>query len=555
LKLLSEPSGSRHRLAWMVGAFALVSCALLGIVARAQASETLYWDNYHGDSIGAANIDGSGGHLLGLGKTGLDGPEGLAFDPTNDRLYIADSGNSVIDWVGINGGAGVLDTGTAPVHNPSGIAVDPATNTVYWGNGSGNEPIGYADANGSGVGGALNVEGSSGGRPSRIALDTTDGRVYWIGMGLPEEHASYANLNNTGGGDLPVAEEELPEGYSGLSVEPATGRLYILAEEQVEFAPGEFEEVDFVYWVNLSGLGGGEVDTSNAPLVESYGLAVDPSVGRFYWANYGAEVGDPPFGFASLAPGGGGSITIAEGGPEVLADGPPDPIVLKGPTWVAAPQVTASGTSLSCSQGEWSQDYAGSNVYGAPESYGYQWSKDGQPILGATGTTVDASSPGAYRCLVTATNQFGAGLAASDPYTVSPPATSTTQSTPSAVATPASLGLTAASKTKIKVAAGKIATLSLTLKNTGGTASSSTKVCLKLAKKAKKGLVAPKCVAVAALAPGASKPVTLKVKTKGGAKGTYKFSVVAGGASGSATLAQQITVTPKKHGKKRHEKK
>jgi hypothetical protein len=445
------------------------------------------------------------------------------------------------------------------VHNPSGIAVDPATNTVYWGNGSGNEPIGYADANGSGVGGALNVEGSSGGRPSRIALDTTDGRVYWIGMGLPEEHASYANLNNTGGGDLPIAEEELPEGYSGLSVEPATGRLYILAEEQVEFALGESEEVDFVYWVNLSGLGGGEVDTSNAPLVESYGLAVDPSVGRFYWANYGAEPGEPQFGVASLAPGGGSSITIAEGGPEVVADGPQDPIVLKGPTWVVAPQVTASGTTLSCSQGEWSQDYPGSNVYGAPESYGYQWSKDGQPILGATGTTVDASSPGAYRCLVTATNQFGEGLAASDPYTVSPPATTTTtttQSTPSpVVAAPASLSLTAASKTKVKVAAGKIATLPLTLKNTGGTASSSSKVCVTLTKKAKAGLVAPKCVAVAALAPGASKPVTLKVKTKGGAKGTYKFSVVAAGASGSATVAEQITVAPKKHGRKKHGKK
>ena len=68
MKLLIEPSGSRHRLTWMVGALALVSCVLLGLTARAHASETIYWDNYHGDSIGAANIDGSGGHLLGLGR-------------------------------------------------------------------------------------------------------------------------------------------------------------------------------------------------------------------------------------------------------------------------------------------------------------------------------------------------------------------------------------------------------------------------------------------------------------------------------------------------------
>ncbi|HEX3359706.1 MAG TPA: CARDB domain-containing protein, partial [Solirubrobacterales bacterium] len=440
-----------------------------------------------------------------------------------------------------------LNTGSAPVSNPAGIAVDPATQTVYWGNGTGSAPIGYADANESGAGGALNVEGSSGGRPSRIALDTADGRIYWIGLGLSEEHVTYANLNNTGGGVLPVAEEELPESYSGLSVDPATGRLYILAEEELEVTPGNLEEVNFVYWVNLSGVGGGEIDTTNARLIGPYGLAFDPSLGRLYWANYRAEPGEPEFGVATLAPGGGSSITIAENGAEILTDGPQDPIVLKSPSSVAAPQVGASGTSLSCSQGTWSQDYPGSSVYGAPESYGYQWSKDGQSIAGAAGTTLNATASGSYTCTVTATNQFGSTSQASAGYSVTIPAP--------LVAPPASFSLTSASKKKVKVAAGKTATLSLTLKNAGGTTSSPSKVCVKLTKKAKKGLVAPKCVAVAALAPGASKKVTLKVKTKGGAKGTYKFSVVVSGASGSKTLAEQVTVTPAKHGKKKHGKK
>lgn len=148
---------------------------------------------------------------------------------------------------------------------------------------------------------------------------------------------------------------------------------------------------------------------------------------------------------------------------------------------------------------------------------------------------------------MTATNQFGSTSQASAGYSVTIPAP--------AVAPPASFSLTSASKKKVKVAAGKVATLSLTLKNAGGTTSSSSKVCVKLTKKAKKGLVAPRCVAVAALAPGASKKVTLKVKTKRGAKGTYKFSVVVSGASGSKTLAEQVTVTPAKHGKKKHGKK
>ena len=108
---------------------------------------------------------------------------------------------------------------------------------------------------------------------------------------------------------------------------------------------------------------------------------------------------------------------------------------------------------------------------------------------------------------------------------------------------------------KAKVAAGKVATLSLILRNVGGTASSSSKVCAKLSKKAKKGLHGRKCVAVGALAPGAAKTVKLRVKTKRGAKGKYKFRVVARGASGSATLAEHITVRPKKKHHKRHWKK
>jgi hypothetical protein len=436
------------------------------------------------------------------------------------------------------------------VSNPDGIAVDPATQIVYWANANGSEAIGYADANDSGVGGALNVAGASEGHAGRVALDTADGRIYWIGSGPTGEHISYAALSNAGGGDLPVAEEELPEEYSGINVDPATGRLYILAEGEEEVAVGSFESFNFVYWINLSGVGGGEVDTTNAPLNDAFGLAFDPSLGRFYWANYGSEPGEPDFGLATLAPGGGSSITIPEAKPEELTNGPQDPIVLKSPTAVSAPQVTASGTALSCSTGAWSQDYVGSNVYGAPQTYGYQWLKDGQSIAGATGTTLNASASGSYTCAVTATNQFGSAAQASAGYSV-------TIAPVAAVAkpAPASFILASGSKKKVKVAAGKVASLSLTLKNAGGTTSSSSKVCVKLTKKAKAGLVAPKCVAVAALAPGASKKLTLKVKTKGGAKGTYKFSVVVSGASGSKALAGQITVTPKKQPKKKHGKK
>jgi CARDB len=534
LKLHTERLGSRHRLSWLVGAIALVSCVLLGLAARAHASETIYWDNYNIGGVAFANIDGSGGSALNVSETEISDPEGMAFDPANGLIYIASSGNDQIDWVSIHGGSGVLKTGAAPVDNPEGVAVDLATQTVYWGNSGGEGPIGYASAQNNGIGGALNAAGSKSEAARRIALDPAAGRVYWINeIGPTEGGISYANLDGSGGGFMPVAAAEMPEGFTGIAVDPAAQRLYVQGARNGE---------ETLLWLSLVGLGGGVVDRTNAAMEEPYGLAFDPSVGRFYWGNYDVEMGKPAFGTATLTPGGGGAISIAA----PVVEGPQDPLILKSPTAVSAPQVSASGTTLSCSTGAWSQDYVGSYVYGGPETYGYQWSKDGQSISGATGTTLSATASGSYTCAVTATNQFGSAAQTSAGYsvTIAPPV----------VPAPASFALASASKKKVKVAAGKAATLSLTLKNAGGTTSSSAKVCVKLTKKAKKGLVTPKCVAVAALAPGASKKVTLKVKAKGSAKGTYKFSVVVSGASGSSTLAQQVTVTPKKHGKKHHKK-
>jgi hypothetical protein len=520
----------------MVGAIALVSCALMGLAAHAHASETIYWDNYNSDGVAFANIDGAGGAELNVEETEIQSPEGMAFDPANGLIYVASSQNDQIDWVSIHGGSGILKTGAAPVADPRGVAVDLATQTVYWGNSGGVEAIGYASAQNTGVGGALNATGSESEGASRIALDPMAGRVYWLTQTGPTEGGiSYANLDGSGGGFMPVAPAEVAAGLTGVVVDPASQRLYVQGEQSGE---------ERLFWLSLVGLGGGVVDRTNAAVEEPYGLAFDPSIGRFYWGNYDSELGIPAaIGTATLTPGGGGGINITT----PVAEGPQDPIVLKSPTAVSAPQVTASGTALSCSTGAWSQDYVGSYVYGAPEGYGYQWSKDGQSITGATGTTLGATASGSYTCAVTATNQFGSATQTSAGYTVT--------IAPPVIPAPASFALSSGSKKKMKVAAGKAASLSLTLKNAGGTASSSSKVCVKLTKKAKKGLVAPKCAAVAALAPGASKKVTLKVKTKGGAKGTYKFSVVVSGASGSKTLAEQITVTPKKKHYKKHGKK
>jgi hypothetical protein len=60
---------------------ALITLAFVAVFAfatRAQAAETLYWDNYGSGTVAAANIDGSGGRLLNLGSEVVTDPEGMA---------------------------------------------------------------------------------------------------------------------------------------------------------------------------------------------------------------------------------------------------------------------------------------------------------------------------------------------------------------------------------------------------------------------------------------------------------------------------------------------
>jgi len=531
LKLLLEPSGSRHRLAFLAGAVALVSFALLSIVGRAEASETIYWDNYGATpaTIGFANIDGTGGGVLSNANLQLPGteveissPEGLAYDPANGRIYVANSSDDNILWVNTDGsGAGVLDTGAAVVEDPEGIAVDPKTQTVYWSNAETKGSIGYAAA-GGGSGGMLNTAGASVDDPYKIALDTVNGRVYWIShLGI----VSYANLNNTGGADVPVPPTETVTSWSGINVDPATNRLYVLGTNT--------SGVEGILVLSTLGLGGSQIALEEPTFEDPYGLAFDPVNGRFYWANYGAkEERALAFGTTTAA-GGATAIGVAT----APLDSPQDPVIVKSPSGAGAPQVTQNVAALSCSQGTWSQDYPGSYVYAAPLSYAYQWLSNGQAISGATGSTYTATAGGSYACQVTGKNLSGSASQTSSAVTV----------------TPAALTATLESK-KPHAKAGKPVVVKLLLANGGQIGSTPVSVCATLTKQAKKGLVAPKCAPVAALGNGGSATATLRVKTKKSAKGTYKFTTQVKGAT-VAPVTVSVKVTAAKHKKKHHKKK
>jgi DNA-binding beta-propeller fold protein YncE len=457
--------------------------------------------------------------MLNTATTAIEEPEGMAFDPANGRIYTTSDTEQII-WVAVDGsGSGVLDTGKAPVENPEGIVLDPATQTVYWANGVSAGSIGYASANG-GNGGALNTTGAAIQNPYRLALDTVNGRVYWVNTG---NQVFYANLNGSGGGSLNLPEGERPKSWTGFSVDPGAGRLYILG-----VSPSGKEGV---YWVNLSGVGGGVVDITGASFHDPYGLAFDPSTSRFYWGNFGNEnVRTGALGTVTLTPGTGGGISIAT----APLESPQDPLVLKSPTGTGAPQVTKNAAALSCSQGTWSPDYPGSFVYAAPVSYSYQWLLNGQAIAGATSSTYTATTGGSYACAVTGKNATG----------------SATQTSPSVTVISASVAAASLTK-KPHAKAGKPAVVQLRLTNSGEVPSAPGSVCAKLTKAAKKGLIAPKCAPLGAIAAGGTAKVTLRVKTKKSAKGSYKVSVAVTGST-AVPLPVTIKVTAAKKHKKHH---
>jgi DNA-binding beta-propeller fold protein YncE len=533
MHLVSERRGA----AFGAVALAVALAALLWMASGARA-ETLYWDNYgdnitslHKDTLSHANIDGTGAGELSLAPAELDDPEGLALDVAGGRLFAASSAGGPeeegqIVFTRLDGtGGGVLNTAGAPVDDPEGIAIDPATGIVYWANDEGAGPqeegsIGWARLDGTG-GGELNTTGTTVEEPYKLAVDVVHGRVYWVNSKPAPETIGFANLNNSGGGGTLSLGAVEPESITAVVVDPAANRVYWLNDEAGSHVIG---------FTSTVGGGSGELSTANAQFNGPYGMAFDPTIGRFYWGNYNGNSESPEnaIGFLDLS-GAGGGISIS-GAP---VHGPQDPVVYKSPIGAGAPTVAhaAHSAALTCSQGTWA-DFPGSFVYATPKSYAYSWTLNGAPVAGAATNALTATAAGTYACTVTATNDQG----------------SAAQTSAGVAVNAANLAVSAKKKAKAKP--GKAAVFKVKLSNGGDLATAPAKLCAKLNKKAKKGLKAPKCAKVPPIAAGATATAKLKVKVKKSAKsGAYKLSLVLKGATGNTVKAKVVVKGAKKHHK------
>ena len=112
--------------------------------------------------------------------------------------------------------AGLLALGVVA---PAALGAD----RIYWGNG-GTDTISYANLDGTGGGGELNLSGATPSGPRGVAIDAAAGRIYWANQG--NNTISYANLDGTGGGGQLNISGTLTNKPHGLAIDPPAERIY-----------------------------------------------------------------------------------------------------------------------------------------------------------------------------------------------------------------------------------------------------------------------------------------------------------------------------------------
>jgi hypothetical protein len=377
-------SAAKTGVAVLAGAFL---CLALSSVAR--AADSVYWVNYSANKIAHANAgeSGGGGDIPIAAPETLDGPWGLAIDAAAGKAYWANEKNNTIGYANLDGsGAGLLNTSGATVDKPSGLAIDPTAGRVYWAN-FGSNRISYANLNGSG-GADLNTAGATVEGPSSVVVHPSTGRVYWTNY--TANKISFANLNGSGGADLNTAGAPLG-GPEGTAIDAVTGRIYWANIDAASIG-----------YANLDGSGGGQLDIGRLIEGEPVGVAID-SASRIYWGNISSNLVES----SSLSFAGGGWNIQAAG---ATRDAVAFPVLLESPRVSQFPTVEGThqpGATLTCSQAEWRSDQVESFLYRAPQSFSYQWYRNGKAEAGATAQSIAANKVGAYGCAATATNLAG----------------------------------------------------------------------------------------------------------------------------------------------------
>jgi sugar lactone lactonase YvrE len=194
-----------------------------------------------------------------------------------------------ISWANLDGsGGGNLNTSGAPMDGPMGIAINSAAGRLYWTNFGNDQDGSGAGGNGTAISYA-NLDGSGGGQipvsapihgPHGLAFDPATNKLYWPNVTTTPQSIAFSNLDGTNPGVLNTTGATV-NGPRSLSLDVDKGRIYWANHD-----------ANVISYARLDGSGGADLAVPGMTLDEPEGLALDPVAGRMYFGNF-AEPSDP----------------------------------------------------------------------------------------------------------------------------------------------------------------------------------------------------------------------------------------------------------------------
>ena len=143
-----------------------------------QVAYTFYITDNGDDRVTAYSSVGKEQMLSGS-WSGLDSPNGIAYDPRNGFLYVANEGNSTVTAYDQNGNEQSLPGSWSGLYTPQGIAYDPTNRFLYVTNA--NSTVTAYDQNGKKKSLSGSFPGLNG--PRGIAYDPYNGFIYVANYG------------------------------------------------------------------------------------------------------------------------------------------------------------------------------------------------------------------------------------------------------------------------------------------------------------------------------------------------------------------------------------
>jgi hypothetical protein len=365
--------------------------------------------------IGRAELDGGGGGFLASGPEVNDIPTGTAIDAVEGRIYWSITPTFTttpsIYSANLDGTDKELflntnmEPATTKMNAVNALAIDQETRRIYWANqnalpaGAGDRGISYVsldaptDASRAGfidAGATGPPENNS--SPRGLALDLEHDRVYWTNS----SHGSigYAPLPGASGTTGTFTVTGTVNQAQGIAVDLSSSPERLFWTNGSGDVPAERLKVADLadpFDPNITGvahpltpLGGGGLRTP----------AIDFDANRIYYANSGSNT----VSYANLSAGGGGGANVAVTAGTVNS---PDGVsILRAPEPVSPPAIggtTVTGSALTCSGGVWKPDQPNASLYRTGRSE-FEWTLNGTPIPGATGSSYVPTQAGTYGC-------------------------------------------------------------------------------------------------------------------------------------------------------------